>query len=67
MAAYPYLQGKIVLQGGKKIPISRAQMSDIAGAYRQWWERNKTKSLQELRDAWASGDRPLTGSRFAWI
>jgi len=61
---YPYWLGVITKhsQGFAK----ESDLPVIAAQYRSWWERNKHRSLDQLRSAWARGDRPLTGTEFRW-
>jgi hypothetical protein len=51
---------------GKGEAVSHSDMLEIQRIYRMWWEKNKTKSTEQLRADWKNGDRPLKGSDYRW-
>lgn len=54
-----------VLWNDGKVAASK-DLKAIQKIYRQWWEKNKEKSLRELREAWKDKKKPLSGSNFYW-
>jgi hypothetical protein len=65
---YPYLVGAIFVSRGTKSErqIGQADLAAVAAKYSAWWDANKFRSLEQLRAAWAKGERPLSGSIFEW-
>jgi hypothetical protein len=55
-----------VLSKNNACVARKEDLPEIKNAYRAWWEKNKWKSLAELRENWKHEKRPLTGSRFGW-
>ncbi|MCB1053757.1 MAG: hypothetical protein KDC71_24345 [Acidobacteria bacterium] len=64
---YPFRHGMIINGKGEPIGTNSKEMKKVADQYRAWWIKNKTKSIEELRNDWASGKGPLSGSRYSWI
>lgn len=48
-------------------PLKYKDMRKIKKIYQKWWNKNKSKSLEELKCNWLRGDHPLKGSQFMWI
>ena len=46
--------------------LTKEDMINIKSQYSNWWKKYNEKHLSEIRDIWASGDRPLTFSKFNW-
>jgi hypothetical protein len=65
---YPYWYGVVTTQDGTPVgkPVGQSDLPNIAVQYRRWWAANKDQDLDQLRTAWAKGERPLSGSRFSW-
>ncbi len=62
---YIYPLGYIVVDRGSK-PISPTSLKKVQSAYAKWWEANSGKSMEDLRNDWRNGIRPLTESLYAW-
>jgi hypothetical protein len=63
LRSYIYQQAYI-LKDDKK--ISPGVLIAVKKAYEEWWERNSSKGLDELRREWKQGERPLSGTAFKW-
>jgi hypothetical protein len=46
--------------------VSVADLLTIRRFYQEWWERNSSKDLNELRSAWRQNIKPLTESPYSW-
>jgi len=62
---YVYDQGRIVYSSDGR-DIGAGDLHRLQIRYRQWWKANQTKAIQELREDWENGHRPLTNTEFAW-
>jgi len=47
-------------------PLTYDDMRSIKALYKDWWEKNKLKSIVELTEDWNNNKRPLTNSEYAW-
>lgn len=47
--------------------LRQEDMSALRQIYQQWWDRHSDTPLDELRQQWTEGDRPLSGSQFRWL
>jgi hypothetical protein len=61
---YVFWYGLLAKENGKT--TSCQDLKEIQGVYRAWWEKNREKSLPELRRAWKNKSGPLSGSGFFW-
>ncbi len=61
---YIYNNGFIVRNDGND--LMHRDVKDISEIYRTWWEQNKSRSIEGLRDDWQNNVRPLTGSDYHW-
>jgi hypothetical protein len=64
-AKYLRVNGSIV-KGKENSPVTHKDMFEIQRVYRDWWEQNKDKSIEQLRLDWKNGNRPLAGSIYHW-
>ncbi len=62
---YIYRLGYIA-QGNSGEAIKKGALTDVAKLYAEWWRRNADSSLEDMRERWRKGDRPLTGSGYKW-
>jgi hypothetical protein len=46
--------------------VSIDDLVKVRRVYSDWWDRNKDKSIEQLRDDWKNGVRPLTGTDYKW-
>jgi hypothetical protein len=46
--------------------LSYKDMKEIKKIYQKWWNDNKKKTLDELREDWKKDKDPLTNSSFMW-
>lgn len=46
--------------------IDKSALSNVAKLYAEWWRNSADSSLDDLREHWRKGDRPLTGSGYKW-
>ncbi len=46
--------------------ITRDDLAKVKALYQKWWDTNKDKSLQELRQEWIHNKRPLSGTPYRW-
>jgi hypothetical protein len=63
---YLYFNGFIVNAKNDCVSQNKKEMTTIAGFYKEWWEKNSQKTLEELKKDWKDGIRPLSGSGFRW-
>ncbi len=61
---FVYWAGMIKDETGKR--ARGKNLIEIQRIYKDWWLRNKYKSLKQLRAEWQKGIRPLSGSKFKW-
>jgi hypothetical protein len=61
---YLYLKGFITNRRGKL--INKHDMTRIKMILKRWWEKNKDKAIEQLRDDWKNNFRPLSGSGYNW-
>jgi len=61
---YVYRQGMIVSNGGKR--IGSADLNLIEACYSEWWDANKSRTIDELRTDWKNGKRPISQTEFHW-
>nr|WP_294950177.1 hypothetical protein [uncultured Mucilaginibacter sp.] len=47
--------------------MENKDMKVIKDIYLKWWERNKHKTINQLRSDWKMGKRPLSKSGFIWV
>jgi len=47
--------------------MTNADMKIIKAIYLKWWNQNKTKNIDQLRNDWKKGYQPLSKSAFIWI
>jgi hypothetical protein len=47
--------------------MANEDMKIIKAIYLKWWNQNKTKSINQLRNDWKRGHQPLSKSAFIWI
>ncbi len=61
---YIYDNGFIARNDGGD--LMHRDIKDISEIYRTWWEQNKSRSIEGLRDDWQNNVRPLSGSDYHW-
>ena len=61
---YLYINGVIVREDEQEIKFD--DMKRIKQIYKNWWQKNKQNSLEELRKEWKQGNRPLSGTFYQW-
>ena len=49
------------------MPLQENDMKKIKKIYQFWWEKNKTKSIEELREDWKNNKRALNNTEYIWI
>jgi hypothetical protein len=47
--------------------MTNEDMKIIKAIYLNWWNQNKTKNIDQLRNDWKKGVQPLSKSAFVWI
>lgn len=63
---YIFWEGSVIPGLSDRIVTADEALIEIQRYYRQWWNENKHKSLQQLRKEWKLGKRPLNGSKYGW-
>lgn len=62
--------GAIVKLNSKNEPlislVTIQDMKEIKKIFREWWEKNKSRTLQELQAEWNKGISPLSNSNYTW-
>jgi hypothetical protein len=61
---YVYRQGIITRNNGYRLESS--DLRRIQRLYLRWWQKNKEMSLEEMRNSWQIGLRPLSNSTYRW-
>ena len=61
---YVFWDGLLVDENEKM--ADKSDLGEIQTIYGSWWEKNKHKSLKQLREDWRNGRGPLAGSRYRW-
>jgi hypothetical protein len=61
---YVYRQGTIKRSDGHLIGL--ADLRKIHVLYLRWWQVRKSKTLDQIREDWRNGSRPLAGSEYHW-
>jgi len=56
----------IIIKNVDPTPLEYADILSIKMIYNNWWERNKGKSIEALRQDWKNNKRPLSGSKYSW-
>jgi hypothetical protein len=59
-----YIYTPRLMKDGRDVSV--ADLLTIRRFYREWWERNSSKDLNELRSAWKQNIKPLTESPYSW-
>jgi hypothetical protein len=49
-----------------ELDVDREDIAGVKKMYVKWWERNKRKSLEQLRAEWKNGIKPLSGTDYQW-
>ena len=49
------------------MPLQNNDMKKIKKYYQTWWEKNKIKSIEELREDWRNDKRALSNTEYIWI
>lgn len=49
------------------VDLTYRDIMKIKQVYTEWWANNKDKSLEELREDYKNGIRPLTNSDYEWF
>ena len=62
---YVYTKGVIIDEENNR-SITEADLIEIRKIYEAWWEKNKSKSIEQLRNDWRNNIRPLSGSKYHW-
>ena len=65
MDNYVYWYGVINCKGKRK-SFDLDDMKAIKRIYQEWWDKNKSRPIEELRTDWENGIKPLTGSDYKW-
>jgi hypothetical protein len=60
---YIYPWGRLVIGGRMAVAEDLIAIKNI---YQEWWRRNGSKELSELRIEWKHNIRPLSGTAFSW-
>ena len=47
-------------------PLVFDDMKKVKMIYIDWWDKNKNKSMDELRSDWKDNNRVLNNSEFVW-
>lgn len=50
-----------------KNPLDEIDIKKVKAIYKQWWDINCNKTLQELNEDWSRNFRPLTNQDYRWI
>jgi hypothetical protein len=61
---YIYTRGLIIDEENRI--INEEDLIKIRKIYEAWWEQNRSKSIEQLRDDWRNNIRPLSGSKYHW-
>lgn len=61
---YPFWEGLIVKSDYAK--LKDEDLGEIQEIYQSWWERNREKSIEELRRNSKDGASILQGTKFKW-
>jgi hypothetical protein len=62
---YVYTKG-VIIDDENKRSIKEGDLIKIREIYEAWWEKNKSKSIEQLRNDWRNNIRPLSGSKYHW-
>lgn len=46
--------------------IGTSDLAAVQRIYQDWWEKNKDKSIDVLRNGWTQDNRPLSKSNYHW-
>ena len=63
---YLYWNGFVVNDEDKCVSRNAEEMKNVASFYLLWWEKNKDRSLDQLKKDWKDGVRPLSGTGYRW-
>ena len=58
------MDGTIYKKNGDE--VAKADLGRLYKIYKKWWDKNRTKSLEELRGEWQQGGGPLLHSDYHW-
>jgi hypothetical protein len=56
----------IIFQKGQEEALHLNDMKAIKKKYATWWEKNKFKSLDELKEDWRENKRALNNTAYEW-
>jgi len=61
---YIYTRGLIIDEENRI--INKEDLIKIRKIYAEWWEKNKDKTIEQLRNDWKKNIKPLSGSKYHW-
>jgi len=68
---YRIYHSGLIVKAEEKYPSYKAlkyeDMILIKKIYFQWWQKNKSKSIEQLRKDWKENNRPLKNTKYKWI